>query len=456
MSSVRRALSSLLSAAIALVAVVVLAPSEAAATPFYSVGSAHACNTCHVEPTGWHNPQTYRNRRCTLDCQGCHYSPTGGGLRTPLGRYYAAEELAMWGARPSSWADPDRFLREGEPNEGRYLLGRGGFSGWWPGEVQHREIPDRYGRFDADPTWAVGGDFRWLGIVPTDGDPDREFVGFPMELQAYVAANPLPNLTAYLDLGYQGSRNRGIGGSQPVGDTVWYTDLLWIREVFVMVHDLPYSSYVRAGRFNLPYGWRISDHTAYIRQGLFDQYRQAYGVEVGFAPNEYWGNLALWYQGIDDWPGERGMFPQAFGATAQGGVRYLGYTLGGSLHAMNGEQGSLDEFMVGPMWGINYHPIVYLGELDYRRENIDGLPGTNQLRLYHELQVQQVTGFTPKLRFEWEDRDMDIVDDHRSRLAVGAEWNPLAQLQMDALWRQELLPEGTGASELLIQLHAHW
>src|SRR5947207_2865024 len=31
--------------------------SSAQATPFYSVGSGHACDTCHIEPMGWKNPK---------------------------------------------------------------------------------------------------------------------------------------------------------------------------------------------------------------------------------------------------------------------------------------------------------------------------------------------------------------------------------------------------------------
>ena len=82
-------------------ALAALLPStQASATPFYSVGSGYACNTCHIEPMGWMNPDL-SERRCATDCQGCHISPTRGGGRTPLGLYYGLEVLPQFGRRPS-------------------------------------------------------------------------------------------------------------------------------------------------------------------------------------------------------------------------------------------------------------------------------------------------------------------------------------------------------------------
>jgi hypothetical protein len=123
--------------------------SPAAATPMYSVSSAHACNTCHVEPTGWLNPDK-ADRRCTLDCQGCHVNPSGGGLRTPLGEFYGEEVLPMFGPRPGESANPARFLREGEPSKGEFDMFGAWNGGWWPGEVQHQPATFRLRRDDAD------------------------------------------------------------------------------------------------------------------------------------------------------------------------------------------------------------------------------------------------------------------------------------------------------------------
>jgi hypothetical protein len=413
----------------------------ATATPFYTLDAASRCNSCHVEPMGWSNPEATRDRRCTLDCSGCHVSPTGGGLRTPLGRFYGEQVLPTWGPRPGDGVDLRRLLSAGAPEEGRYSLLEG-FEGWWPGEHEFREVEERYGRIDPSPVWQAGGDFRFMVVAPTDGDDARDVVAFPMEAQAYLAAHPLPNLTAYLDVGMQGSQDRSARD---------FDDVLWLRELFVLVHDMPYGAWARAGRFALPYGWRLPDHTAFTRRGTFDQYRQGYGVEAGVAANEAWGNLALWAQGLDAWPGDNQ--PPGAGVSAQAGVRRLGYTLGASAHAMAGRDGTANEYMMGPMWGLNLRPMSYLGELSWRRTNDDGFV-VDGLAVLHEARFSHfVRGLVPKVRWEWNDPDVLVRDDQRQRVLLGVEWNPYRYVQFDVSYRHLLVPDGRDANELLLQLH---
>jgi hypothetical protein len=417
-----------------IVALMLLVPRPAAATPQYAIGSAHACNTCHVEPTGWLNPEK-KDRRCTLDCQGCHVSPTGGGLRTPLGEYYGREVLPMFGKRPSEAADMMRFARPGEPiSGGGYTLQGGWNDGWWPGDVQHREIPDRYGDIDPAPVWQVGGDFRIMHVQTNDGTRTSSAT-FPMEAQVYGAWHPASNLTAYLDLGVQGKQ------TPPPGQSTWdgIKERAWIREAFVMIHDLPGSQYVRAGRFFLPFGWRIPDHTAYTRRDTgFDVDRQAYGVEWGQAYSEWWSNVAVWHQGLDAWPGESAGTIEGNGLTAQGGWRGMGYQLGGSLHAMS-QKGGGSEFVVGPMWAANLFPVVYLGEAYLKRSASDGKSDTvSQLATFHELQWQGFTGLTPKVRYEWIDKDIDLESGAQQRLLAGFEFNPYRNISLDIVFRRTM------------------
>ena len=425
--------------------------ASAGATPLYSVDSSHACNTCHVEPIGWENPD-YSDRRCSLDCQGCHISPTGGGARTPLGQFYGREILAMFGGRPSATANPMQYLQDGAPSEGRYSLFGGGFEGWWPGDVAHRDIDDRYGSINPSPTWQVGSDIRMaiFDSFSDEDDPSTEetegnVVWFPMELQLYLATHPTANTTVYADIGYQGRRDS-------VSDNA--VDRIWLREAFVMLHDLPYAGYVRAGHFNLPYGWRIPDHTAFIRKGMFDQYRQGTGIEVGFAPNEGWANLMLYTQGIDAWPGD--VSTSGYGVTAQGGVRFLGYQLGMSAHFMSStDDATPSEAMFGPLWGVNAHPFIYLGEIDFRRTFDGNAEAANQLFAYHEIRYTGVTGFTPFGRMEWRDLDLTIRDDHANRFATGFDFNPYRYMQITTLLRHQLAVGDTipGISDLMIQFH---
>ena len=62
--------------------------SSASAIPVYALTSASSCDTCHIEPLGWANPDI-SDRRCTVDCIGCHISPAGGGLRLADGKWHS-------------------------------------------------------------------------------------------------------------------------------------------------------------------------------------------------------------------------------------------------------------------------------------------------------------------------------------------------------------------------------
>lgn len=433
----------------AVVAALAATPVAASATPFHAVNSASACATCHVEPVGWNNPDSIWDRDCTLDCSGCHVSPTGGGLRTPYGRFYGRETLATWGGRPSEFADPMRFAREGEPTEGTYSLWDG-FDGWWGGDVDHRTIEDRLGNIDPDPTWAAGFDVRSMLVVPTTQTDDRDVAAFPMELQGYLAAHPLENLTAYLDLGVQGSADRYEASGFDAQEQIW------LREFFVMVDDLPGNTYARLGRFAPPFGWRVPDHTAFTRDATgFDQFRQVYGAEVGFSPNEWWANASGYYQGVDDWPGERTL-PHGFGYTGQGGYKGLGFTLGATVHVFEGEDG-YRERAGGGMLGLNLDPVAYIGELDvYHTELAEGGDATGFIAM-HEVQLYDLLrGFRPRVRYEWVDGNVEFRDDHLHRLQLGAEWFPLHWWSLDLSYRTQLGPGLDPKAEVLFQMHLQY
>lgn len=435
------------------------------ATPFYALNSANTCDTCHVEPIDWANPDTVWDRECTLDCQGCHISPTGGGMRTSMGKYYAAQALAAWGKRPADYGmnppvPEDERARFNalffDKESGEY---RGGWlGGWQAGEMPHDEDKKRYGFYEPDPVFDVGADLRLLAIVPTEKDSERDIVAFPMQAQVYMAARFLKVLTAYLDVGWQGSQS-GLTGTGDPSTKDLLQQKLWVREAFVMASDLPGMSYLRAGRFSVPYGWRVPDHTAYIRKGLWDQYSQGYGVEAGFAPNfptgiYPWANVAAYRQGIEGWPGEPASTNPAWGVNAQGGVKQLGFTLGLSMSGLWLSEQTQQEFMTGPMWGVNLHPnVAYLGELDYKRV-VRGELVVQSLYTYQEVHWMGWRGWTPKLRYEGLDPNFVIEDDHLHRALVGLDVMPHRFLKFEFAGRHQWAFDRPNSSELLLQLHA--
>jgi hypothetical protein len=57
------------------------------------------------------------------------------------------------------------------------------------------------------------------------------------------------------------------------------------REIFGLVHELPYNLWVKFGRINLPYGLRVPDDSSFIRSNLgFTFGSQDLGIELGAEP----------------------------------------------------------------------------------------------------------------------------------------------------------------------------
>lgn len=59
-------------------------PQQTLSQPWLSNRFAQNCASCH-SPGRFNKPLA--ERRCTLSCQGCHVSPSGGGMRSSYGKW---------------------------------------------------------------------------------------------------------------------------------------------------------------------------------------------------------------------------------------------------------------------------------------------------------------------------------------------------------------------------------
>jgi hypothetical protein len=425
------------------------APREAAATPIYAIRAANTCDTCHIEPIGWKNPDQSA-RLCTMGCNGCHVNITGGGLRTPSGQFYGRQTLPTWGDRPGDYADLSQYRQyqaDNAPTKGRYSLLEG-FSGWWGGTKPMAEIPDRFGNIDPDPEVLVGADVRLATFGPLESGGERSFAVFPMEADVHVAWRVAERVQLYASGGLKGSRQ------DP--DTIPLSDYFTAREVFAKLDRLPGNSQIRVGRFTPAYGWRLPDHTTFTRRNLgFDQNRQVFGVDAIYNPNYLVIQGGPFYQGVPGWPGETG--DEGFGATLMGGWRDLGWQLLGSLHALQRPEG-FDELAGGVSWGLNLSPLVYLGELDARRQSgVQGVEDVHALFAYHELNWLVTRGFTALLKYDWQDPNLRLLDDHGHRATLGLQWQPYTWQSIDLQYRMNFIgdfsPDTLGEQDLLAIWH---
>ena len=453
-------------AALALVAV--LLPASSFALPQYAVRSARACDTCHVEPTGWTDPDV-SERKCTLDCNGCHVSPGGGGMRTASGRYYGYQVLPMWGDRPADNAyeapklmgtpsSQPAAVPSSQPAAAVPSSQPAGVAASQPAVVAASQptpggqtvmvaapgTAGRYGGIETNPQFQIGADVRSMIYKPFEDHPfaedvDGAFAIFPMQLDIHLAARPynppalnVGRLTLLATAGVEGKR------VDPDTDT---HHRIFLKEYWAMYHDLPYQLYARLGRFMPIHGWRVDDHTFFTRQSQaflgapFDMERQVTGLEVGVNPNYLYANLSVFNPTV---PNLKFFGDQSFespidtdaglGTALAVGYRDLFWQAGAS--GVFGRANELNQLMVSLQAALNFEvmwswlPLIYLGEFQVNNRDTTPDESNTGLSAFHELGWMIMTGLNSKLRYEWIDQSTDFKFDTAHRATVGLEFHP--------------------------------
>lgn len=431
-----------------LTALLTLVPSVALALPQFSVMSSRQCDNCHVEPFDWQNPDL-PDRKCTLSCTGCHVNPTGGGMRSTAGRYYGREILAMFGPRPS-----DNAVAQNRPASQP--------DGKSPPPPPGSD--ERYAGMAANPYFDVGFDVRAMAYFPEDGD--NSF--FPMQTDFYLVGRPYNpeelnkgRLSILVNGGFLGSRAEEYNN---------FHERAFLREYYALFHDLPYQLYGKVGQFLPAFGWRLDDHTAFIRQNqTFDNERQVTGVEVGFNPNYLYAHLSAFVPGPtltrQRTDTERFTvldFDNGFGTALTAGYRDLWWQAGGSF--MFETRDDTNTIWAGANWALNLHearhpwsktnlaPVIYLGEYDLMVTNTDANT-TVALTSFHEIDVLVVEGLFLQLRYDWRDPDVSLEDDHIHRYTVGIAAHPVTSVEVIAQVRFNDEVSKAFNNEVLLQVH---
>jgi hypothetical protein len=304
-----------------------------------------------------------------LKCASCHVNPSGGGLRNAFGIAWAQTAL------------PAQTLKfpEGEA---------------WTGSV------NRY--------LAVGGNLR-ADYSYTDVPDEQAISEFELEeARAYLAASLVPDrVLLYVD------QRLAPGSSATV-------------EAYARYTSANQHWYVKAGRMVLPYGLRLEDDTAFIRQvtGIgFDTPDE--GVELGWESDHVSAQLAV-SNGTAGGP-ETDKGKQA---SLRGEYVSSIWRAGVSLNYNDADAG--ERRMQGLFAGVRTGPIAWLAEADYlvddsfpdgRRNQWTGLVEANwNFRRGHNLKLT-VEGFDP---------DDDVDEDEQARYSLVWEYMPVQLLQLRA------------------------
>lgn len=444
--------------------------TPALALPLYAARSGRTCDNCHSLPNTWLDPAAVADRKCTLSCVGCHVDPNGGGLRTVSGRYFGDVTLPMFNAADRPLADMGRHLFEsmntvapgsqpssqpssqpasgpikpadrqvdprppGSPPATDGWQAMGDPAGHAPDSTAWRMgwLNGRYGNERADPLLLVGADARmalwFLGLAV-----------FPMQADVYAALHPVDHLTFATTVGARGRRNSRTFASEPELDE---QSPVAMKDLYLMVHELPYMAYARVGRFMPAFGTRIADHTAYIRRpfGLSQENpnTRVLGVEAGIAPNYPHVTASVFKPSTLDAnnPVEPG---EGWGAALQGGWRDLGWQLGASgmirRRPLALEGDTLDAAIHGafnPWFYWKNIPLTWLAEVTIGRyQRPFSGKQTARIAMYHQLAWTAWNGLIFRARYDAFDPDFEVIDDHIHRPGLGLDWTIMPGLTLN-------------------------
>jgi hypothetical protein len=289
-------------------------------------------------------------------CSTCHVNPGGGMLRSQVGIDYAQYGHSF-----------------GEP----------------------ADAPPSLNFFIGDNLQA-GSDMRFLYDYEDTTDLNNPSARsrstfFTMQGALYLAAYLGPRLVLFYNNDF------GFGG---IGQS---------RELWGMLRKLPYGGYLKAGRFKLPYGIRLDDHTSFIKDRLgFGNRSQDNGLEIGFEPCIFYLRLALTNGEDPALPFDNNTY-KAF--TSSAGFFRKNFSLGASYHFNRTEFAAQERHRAGLFGSASIGNLIVLGEIDYGwNDSLSGfVPPDNQLMAGY------LEGIYNLVQDVWLSAKLDYFDPQRGR-----------------------------------------
>ena len=334
--------------------------------------------------------EPYLAAQMGLKCSSCHVNPTGGGMRTLFGNTFAQTQLAA--------------KRIGSEED------------LWTGQVM---------KF-----LSVGGNARanWnFADVPHQSGTNDFAVE---EARAYFDFGVIPNrLSVYVDERF------APGNSTNMEANVRF----WFKEN---------SSYVKAGRMYLPFGYRFEDDGAFVRalSGINMQAPDE-GIEFGFESASWTAQIAL-----SNGAGGGTELDSGKQVTTRAEFVKQRWRAGASLLYNDTDLGSRTG--AGLFGAFNLGPVTLLGEVDYFDDESIGDGKLMATLAEADWKIRQGHNF--KLTYEWLEPDDDVDEDEQTRASVLYEWSPIQFVQIRAGVRMyDGIPQNDNQNrtQAFLQLH---
>ena len=311
--------------------------------------------------------EPYLAVRSGLQCIGCHVNPTGGGLRNAVGLAF------LQSAIPANQL-PDPLS---------------GWSGGLAGVLR------------------VGGDFRTAATQTKVSSQPTLRVSGTEHLRLYADVQLLADrLGIYVD------QIMAPGKSERL-------------EAYARLSTPGMGLYAKLGQFYLPFGWRLQDNSAFVRQlSGINMTVPDKGVELGMElPN--WSAQLVYSHG----PGNKG---SVTGHQITGQLVWLQPwgRVGAATAQVRSSAG--DRQAYGLFAGTTTGPVSWLGEIDLVGD--EGYPEGRRRQLGAMLEANWLVrpGHNLKLTSEFLDPDLNVSHDHKVRYSFVYEYTPIAFIQLRA------------------------
>ena len=328
--------------------------------------------------------EPYITMRTGFKCSQCHVNRSGGGKRTPFGVFYSQVRLPSIFYKTAQKSNPFNHMLNDNISFGANF------------RVDNRII---------------------FATENSSGEKSSTRNGNRIsEGNLYIEMNIVKNfLTFYID-----QTIAPIAGN---------------REAFGLINNLPLNSYIKVGKMLLPFGLRLLDDDAFIRDKTgFTYNQQDIGFEFGLEP----GSLSL-ITAITDRQ-----------LSMVGSTVFRRFRVGMS-YARNTEMAN--DFVYGVFGGLNSGKFTLLGEVDFIRKGF-----IDQRAYFAELNFLMSKGINLKGTYNYFDRNtaVSIARNGQERITLGVETFPTQFLQVSLFYRiNRFVPQNVPLNEdqLTFQFH---
>lgn len=301
-----------------------------------------------------------------MQCSSCHSNPAGGGKRNTYGNVFAQTEMPA--------------QRIGDDSDEL-----------WNGEVTK---------------WlSVGGNLR-AGYEYVDTPNQDSTSEFNVNRGVFYAeAHIVPDrISVYVD--QQFAPGASIN-----------------REAYVRLNTETQKVYFMAGQFFLPYGLRIQDDSAFIRQATnVNFFTPDRGVMVGYETGSWSTTASLTNGNGGGGDSDNGKQVSLIANYVQPGWR-----VGASFSFNDSDVG--DRQMQNLFAGLKTGPIAWLAEIDLISDDLQTQGTRDAIAGLLEANWLLMAGHNLKVSYDYFDPDNDISDDQQVRWSLLWEYTPIQFVQ---------------------------